>query len=223
MRLAAVSLLLCGASSLHPSERAAASTVRHEWSIEAMRASAGANYLDSVEKEVLLHLNMARTDPGKYAKEYIAPRIRHFDGRLYRDPSGAYLTREGLPAVRECVSAMQRARPAGALTPSETVTIAAEEHARDQSRTGMTGHRRADGSKPGASLRKFGRWRITGENIAYGLNSGREIVANLLVDDGVRDRGHRKNILDPQFSIVGLAIEPHPVHRYVCVIDFVGG
>jgi len=222
LRIAAASLLLYGVCRLHTPERAAASTVRQGRPVEAMHAAARADYLDSMEKEVVRHLNMARSDPGKYAREYIAPKIRYFEGRLYRAPSGAYRTREGLRAVRECVSVMQGARPAGALTPSETVTIAAEEHARDQSRTGRTGHRRADGSKPGARLRKFGRWRITGENIAYGLNSGSEIVANLLVDDGVRDRGHRKNILDPQFSIVGVAIEPHPFHRYVCVIDFVG-
>ncbi len=187
-----------------------------------------ADYMDTIEKEVVLHLNMARTDPVGYARKYIEPRLRYFAGKVYHDPSSPHFqrgqrTREGERAVRECVSAMRSAKPAKALCPSKEIFLAAKTHALHQSHTGRTGHRGPDGSKPATRLRRSVRWRVTGENISYGLNTGREIVASLLVDDGVRNRGHRDIILDPRFSIVGVAIERHPVHRYVCVIDFAGG
>lgn len=223
-----VMLLFCGAYSLLPANnRANASSKRLCWQIESLSVVEQVDYLNAVEKEVILHLNMARTDPGKYAREFIAPRARYFSGKVYHDPRNphfkrGYMTREGLKAVRECVSVMQSARPLQTLHPSERISIAAQAHARYLSRTGRTGHRGLDGSIPGTRLRYYGKWGITGENISYGLNTASEIVVSLLVDDGIRNRGHRSIILDPQFSIVGVAIERHPVYKYVCVINFAG-
>jgi len=186
-----------------------------------------ADYLNDIEKEVVLHLNMARTDPGRYAAKFIKPRIRYFAGKRYREPWQSasfvgYRTHEGKKAVHECIAVMESTLPIKRLLPSKGLSLAAKDHARFQSRTGRIGHRGPDGSKPGTRLRQHYNWRITGENISYGLNTAREIVACLLVDDGVHSRGHRSIILDPQFSIVGVAIERHPLHRYVCVINFAG-
>lgn len=228
LRIAAV-LILCVTCTLFPANKKAdASKKRLSAQFKSLLEDGRANYLDALEKEVILHLNMARTDPEKYAKKYIAPRKRFFEGNIYHDPrnpqfENGYWTQEGLKAVRECVNVMKKVTPAGALLPSERISIAAQAHARHQSRTGSIGHVGPDGSKPGTRLRQFGSWRITGENISYGFNTASEIVACLLVDDGVRNRKHRSIILDPQFSIVGVAIEPHPIYQYVCVINFAGG
>jgi uncharacterized protein YkwD len=58
------------------------------------------------------------------------------------------------------------------------------------------------------------------ENIAYGENPARAVVIQLLVDDGVRDRGHRDNILDPKWTIEGVACGPHRDYRQMCVMDY---
>ena len=227
LKIATVMLLCVTCLLLPASKRADASKKRLSLQFKSLLEDGEVNYLDTLEKEVILHLNMARTDPEKYARQYISPRKRYFAGKVYHDPrnpqfENGYWTREGLAAVRECVNVMKRASPAGALLPSERISIAAQSHASYMSHTGRTGHRGPDGSKPGTRLRQFGSWRITGENISYGFNTPSEIVASLLVDDGVLNRKHRSIILDPQFSIVGVAIEPHPVYKYVCVINFAG-
>jgi uncharacterized protein YkwD len=61
-----------------------------------------------------------------------------------------------------------------------------------------------------------------GENINYGNDDARRIVASLLIDDGVPSRGHRRNLLNGTFKFVGVSIGPHPVYGHMCVIDFAG-
>ena len=58
--------------------------------------------------------------------------------------------------------------------------------------------------------------------ISYGPATGREIVAGLLIDDGVDDRSHRANLLNPGFHLVGISIQPHEAYGNVCVVEFAG-
>ena len=62
----------------------------------------------------------------------------------------------------------------------------------------------------------------TGECISYGEAEARGIVISLLVDDGVPSRGHRKIILDPKFSAVGISAGKHVVYSAMCTLDFGG-
>ena len=59
-----------------------------------------------------------------------------------------------------------------------------------------------------------------GENICYGPGEARLVVMDLIIDDGVANRGHRKNIFSRAFDTAGAACGPHPRFGNVCVIDF---
>jgi hypothetical protein len=52
---------------------------------------------------------------------------------------------------------------------------------------------------------------------------GRDVVESLLVDDGVPDRGHRRNIYQASARLVGIACGPHPRYEAMCVIVQTGG
>jgi hypothetical protein len=43
-------------------------------------------------------------------------------------------------------------------------------------------------------------------------------VQDLLIDDGVPDRGHRRNIYEPSARFVGVACGLHPRYGGMCVI-----
>ena len=64
----------------------------------------------------------------------------------------------------------------------------------------MCGNNGSDGSNMSIRLEKYGDWSgKIGENIEFGSKSAIEIVSSLLIDDGVANRGHRKNITSDSF------------------------
>jgi uncharacterized protein YkwD len=62
-------------------------------------------------------------------------------------------------------------------------------------------HADSNGSTPTLRLAHTGyRWRLTGENIAYGPTSPEELVSGWLASPG-----HCENIMEPPFTEMGLA------------------
>lgn len=177
-----------------------------------------------IEEAILAELNLARTRPGEYAdvlREYRS----HIRGKLLERPGEIPVAlREGVKAVDEAIAFLERREPVAPLSLSVGLSQAAADHARDQGRTGRTGHDGSDRSTMTSRAERYGSWRKTiGENVAYGAASARDVVIQLIVDDGVASRGHRANIFNPGFLVVGLAFGDHPAYRSVCVQDFACG
>ncbi len=181
------------------------------------------SFLSRLEREVMTELNLARTDPRGYAEKLRRHRTLYRGGLLEYPGRVPILTQEGVRAVDEAIAALERQVPLPPLALSRGLSLACRDHAADQGRTGRTGHIGADGSDPFKRMERYGAWQKTaGENIAYGAETAEQIVIQLIVDDGVPSRGHRKNIYDPDFLVAGLAVGAHAAYRRVCVIDFVG-
>ena len=176
-----------------------------------------------LEREVVAEMNLARTDPDRYALvlEAMLPR---FDGKILRRTDGSLLqTDEGAPAVREAIAALRAMRPVGRLAFSEGLSAAARDHVRDQGRAGRTGHEGSDGSTPDRRAGRYGRWDVVlRESIAYGPRTARDVVTGLIIDDAVPDRGHRVNMFDPLLTVAGVACGPHAGFGAMCVIDYAG-
>ncbi len=180
---------------------------------------------EDAERGVLHELNLLRSNPGAYARQYLVPMRGYYQGRLFRRPGMVpILTQEGVSALDECIRVLERSRPVGELAASPGLARAARDHVRDQSASGRVGHTGADGSGMELRISRYGRWlEAAGENISYGYDDPRSIVTALLVDDGVASRGHRRNLLSDRFRVVGIAIGSHRVYRQMCVMDFAGG
>ena len=124
----------------------------------------------------------------------------------------------------ECSVALRAARPAGPLQWSKGLARAAGDHVRDQGPVGGTEHRGTDGSDPARRMERYGQWRgAVAENIAYGENAARDVILQLLVDDGVPNRGHRDALLDPEWSTSGVACGRHRNYGQMCVMDYAAG
>ena len=90
---------------------------------------------------------------------------------------------------------------------SEKLRVFACEHVKDQGPLSEPGHKSSDGK--GLTERyRIGHllevgW-IIGESIAYGVDTPKEVLYSMLIDDGVPRRGHRKNLLQGNFSKIGI-------------------
>ena len=181
------------------------------------------NLLSKVEQEILEEMNLARQYPAAYARHLENLRNYYEDDLLKAPGKTPVRTLEGTKAVDEAIRFLKTTKPVRKLRASEGLSQAARDHVNDQGRSGKTGHIGQDGSKPYERMERYGSWEgLSGENIAYGDETARMIVMQLIIDDGVPTRGHRENIFNPEFQYTGVAVGPHPVYRTMCVINYAG-
>lgn len=202
------------------------STVSQQGSARGPRPGAlTAEYYAALEQGIVDELNRARTDPARYAAG-LERELQYFNGNLFRRPSddSPLQTREGTSAVREAIRVLRATRPLPALRLSAAITLAARDHVNDQAPRGLMNHRGTDGTMAWDRVSRYGEWkRKISENMTFGPATAHDVVAALLIDDGIADRGHRKNVLDPDVRLVGVSCGTHKSYRVMCDMVQTGG
>jgi uncharacterized protein YkwD len=176
-------------------------------------------------KQVLSEINLARSQPHTYAV-FLREFRSLFHGKYYLLPGSnvRMQTNEGVRVVDEAIQFLSRQRPLPPLAWSAGLAEAAAELAKEQGNSGGTGHIGAKSHGMQERIERHGKWeRQIAENIGYGPQDARNMVILLIIDDGVPDRGHRKNTFSAAFDTAGSFCGPHPRFGSVCVIDFAGG
>ncbi|HYW96614.1 MAG TPA: CAP domain-containing protein [Bacteroidales bacterium] len=160
-----------------------------------------ADFMNQEEKKVVLYMNLARTDGSLFANTLLKAWLKDKTKTRY---------------TRSLIRDLGKTSGLPLLEPRKDLFEIAAGHAVRSGRRGTTGHQGFD--------KRFepvlGTYQMAGENCAYGYNKAEDIVIGLLIDEGIRDLGHRKNILKPEFNAVGVAIRPHKKYNYNCVMDF---
>jgi len=176
------------------------------------------------ERAVVQEMSDLRTAPRAYAHHLRALR-GYFEGVLWKRPGRVALrTEEGLAALDEAIAFLESVRPVGPLRFNEGLARAARLHAQDIGPRGSLEHQGADGAKLSTRLNRLGTWHGTiGENIGTLEEDPRQVVIQLLVDDGVPGRGHRLNLFNPDFHQAGAGRAPHREYQVVTVIDYADG
>jgi uncharacterized protein YkwD len=171
-----------------------------------------AHAAESFEEEVLAVINYARTHPQAFA--------RHL-----RDGSAEYATWTGDEpgAVDEAVAFLMRQPSLPPLRWEARLGTSARNHADAQGWTGQEGHVGPRGDTFSQRLQRVGLHAgLSAESISYGQMSPEDVVRQLIVDSGVRNRGHRRDIFSGSFQAAGVGCGEHARYGAMCVIQYAG-
>lgn len=189
-------------------------------------ALADIEYLSDDERVIVAETNRLRTDPRGYAEE-LANLLPYFDGMMLNLPELPPLqTYEGAAVVEEAIAVLQETDPLPPLTVSGGMSQAARDHVADLGAIGAEGHYGSDGSTPFERLNRYGTWEHgngsrAGENISYSpFEIARWHVMQLVIDDGVPNRGHRQALLRPEYQVTGVACGEHIAYGTMCSITY---
>lgn len=165
------------------------------------------SYLNAAERAMIREINFARAYPQEYA-QLVA---------LYLETSsndGFGLTLSASEAGMELIEELKTLKPAGTLLPMECVFKAAKQHATYCEERGFLAHEGRNNSQPYERIpAACSQVTVGNENLVSGTDmSVRMAVMELLIDDGISGRGHRYNLLDPNWKYVGC-------YRYQRTID----
>jgi uncharacterized protein YkwD len=162
----------------------------------------------SHDDEVLKLLNTVRTNPTAFIRSHVNQYLKERDLINNR-------------YAKSLVADLKKCKKMQELKISKALNTVARMHALDMGKTGLVGHTSSDGTTFGDRLRKKAKaGGMIAENCDYGNEEPLDIVMALLIDDGIKSLGHRKNILEPTYQWIGIAIEKHKTYRINCVMDF---
>jgi len=171
--------------------------------LEKANTGKNARFLKEAEKEVIFYTNLARADGKLFSDSYLELYLKSNELKPDSFTSSLFKQLElikGLPM----------------LFPDKELYDIARDHATKSGKSGKQGHQ--------GFQKRFKQARKTffayGENCYYGRDNSLLIVLELLIDNGINDLGHRRNMLDPVYNFVGVSIMPHKNSGYNCVIDF---
>ena len=165
---------------------------------------------DSLQYAILVELNGVRNDPASFipAIERYRLHVRSFTK-----------SRPALDAaVKEIIELLGKERPLALLNLQGALQSAAVDHAKDIKENAVMGHTGSDNSDPLIRVNRYGQIGSLGEAITYGNNTPELIIAAFLVDEETPGRGHRESLLNPIYTLVGIAVGSHATYGRSCVI-----
>ncbi len=164
--------------------------------------------LNRSEKEFIYWTNYARLFPKDFRDSILIPFLR-------QQPTikGSFST--SLVKELTTVSALSF------LEPDEKLYSVAKYHALDLSRnTQRIGHQSTNGTSFSDRMKRGGINNCASENISLGATEPVVSLLLLYLDIGLPDLGHRKNLLNPIFSNIGVSVQQLHNNQSLIVQDF---
>lgn len=158
-------------------------------------------YLTKVEKECILYINLCRL----YPKDFIKYEVLNYFGT---EKYGDYL--KNSQYRKSLIEYLQTLKSKEALYFDIELFKNASCFAEEQGIAGTTGHDRINCIKGNYA-----------ECCSYGMDTGKDIVMQLLIDHDVPSLGHRLICLSDSYSKIGVSIKPHIEWGTCAVINFI--
>ena len=177
---------------------------------------------ERIKREVIAESNRIRTNPKVYIpilEEY----LKNFDGNLLTLPGKNEIleTEEGPRAYKEAIEFLKNQKPINIIEYDEEASKVAQDYSKFLSNSKED--QVEDESQIEQRVEKYLEYDYSiSENIDFGGSTGIEVIVNLLVDDGVKNRTHRDNLFSDKYEYYGVGVFEHPEYDYCTVIDYFG-
>lgn len=170
------------------------------WNMKELDTAYCHNFLSYEEKMQIIFINKVRTNPKKFAEQYLI----HLKGL-----NSSYL---------ETYNILMNYTPVKALRLSKALYLGARDHAKDIGENGTTGHSSTDGTELRERLTKYAiKPSYYGENCSYGIKDPLTNIIQLIVDDDNPSKSRRINILNEVYDQIGVSIQPHASYKCVTI------
>ena len=162
--------------------------------------------MSTEEKKVIFYTNLCRLKPKLFEQTEVEDYVKK--NKIAASASLSSLKEE-----------LNSGTPMVVLKPDKEIYTAASAYALKMGSEGKTGHEGFQDRMKGILT----RYNRVGENCSYGDSLAIDCVLRLLIDnvDPVHLQ-HRKNMLDPNFTVIGVSKQPHKTYRWNIVMDFAG-
>lgn len=159
-------------------------------------------YLSESEKDAIMYINLARL----YPKQFLQLELQDYYGT---ERYGEYLKESKFR--KSLITKLKTMKPVQVLLFDSVLYDNAKCFAREMGESGYVGHKR--------KTCKRGNYA---ECCSYGMDDGKDIAMQWLIDDKVASLGHRINCLNPSYSIIGLSAYTHKLHGFCAVAELSG-
>lgn len=171
---------------------AANATAQTTWTtaqLDAANTAKNETYLSAVERDAIMYVNLARL----YPKEFAKYEVEGYNGTV---KYGDYI--KGSPYKQSLIKDLNSMQPVHALKFDEELYKDAKCFAAEIGAAGAVTHARKTCIKHDYA-----------ECCSFGMDTGKDIAMQWLIDHDISTLGHRKNCLDKSYTKIGLSLHTH--------------
>ncbi|MCQ2819729.1 MAG: CAP domain-containing protein [archaeon] len=173
-------------------------------------------------QEIFKEHNKFRTNPKSYIPKLQSWLTKFRDNTLYLvNEKNPLLTFEGTDGVYEAINYLRKQDGSPELQYSKDLSSAAQDHANDIGKNGLTSHEGSNGSDLTSRIEQYIEWDGScAESIDFGFTEPCNIICNLIVDDGVREKFQRNYLLSKEFKYIGIGVSKHRDFGFCVVLVY---
>lgn len=194
-------LFSCKPTNQSPTTTTNPSNSTSTTSAKGIDTARDAQYMTTREKDMIKEINLIRSNPQGYIP-IVEAYIEDQEKLKLSLVSGHKYVNDEIETAKELIKELRNTPKLSILLPHEGVYKAAKLHGQEGKKKGALDHKSKNGDWPWDRILKHAGLNNGGENLVGGLDKVRESVMVLLVDSGIKGRGHRKALLDPNWKYV---------------------
>ena len=176
---------------------------------------------EKIEKDLLIEHNKIRKNPKCYIPK-LKECLKYFTDKIFHPPNEEPIqTCEGKEAIEEAIAFLNTQKPVKELEYSDYISQACKDHVLDIGKNGLTTHEGSDNKNISDRIEKYCEWEgAMAENLEFTFKNAENIMVNLIVCDGVKERFQRKNLFFPDFKYIGIGVGYHKDYDICCSIGY---